>query len=409
MININNKVWNLLCADDIQNFLFGDGEENFFFEFKADQETPTKLVKEISAFANTYGGYLFLGVNDDKTISGCLEWNEQRIHSTIHDSISPTPIFDVKKFEIDRKVIYIIKIEEGQNPPYVTNKGQIFERLSSGSFPIKESSRLNLLYKKKADMLSRLKSKIELPALIINQDFPQNICGYIDFGFSLNCSQDTELRKQFLSRDTSNVENTAQFLRERYNKDFTIACMGSGYQITIGRSITQNSDGDQVMSPAGINNFIEIMFDGSVRLRILLIKDRDSFNVDLFSVSAPMLSYSEIYKRMLGNHLDRIFISAEKYQKLTVIKQFVPYFKFDSPKKDEFGYSTYLQEHQKKYGGNIVVVNNRIPQYEYALLDKRTFDELGEKYNYNNLIDCLFGCAYINMGYIDPLKAEGSE
>ena len=92
MININNKVWNLLCADDIQNFLFGGGEENFFFEFKADQETPSKLVKEISAFANTYGGYLFLGVNDDKTISGCLEWNEQRIHSTIHDSISPTPI-----------------------------------------------------------------------------------------------------------------------------------------------------------------------------------------------------------------------------------------------------------------------------------------------------------------------------
>ena len=183
MININNKDWDLLCTDDIKNFLFGDGEENFFFEFKADQETTSKLAKEISAFANTYGGYLFLGVNDDKTISGCLEWNEQRIHSTIHDSISPTPIFDVKKFEIDGKVIYIIKIEEGKNPPYVTNKGQIFERLSSGSFPIKESSRLNLLYKKKADMVSKLKSKIELPALIINQDFPQNICGYIDFGF----------------------------------------------------------------------------------------------------------------------------------------------------------------------------------------------------------------------------------
>lgn len=409
MININNKVWNLLCADDIQNFLFGGGEENFFFEFKADQETPSKLVKEISAFANTYGGYLFLGVSDDKTISGCLEWNEQRIHSTIHDSISPTPIFDVKKFEIDRKVIYIIKIEEGKSPPYVTNKGQIFERLSSGSFPIKESSQLNLLYKKKADMLSRLKSKIELPALIINQDFPQNICGYIDFGFSLNCSQDTELRKQFLSQDTSNVENAAQFLRERYNKDFTIAHMGNGYQITVGRSVTQNSNGDQIMSPAGINNFIEIMLDGSVRFRILLINDRDSFNVDLFSASVPMFSYSEIYKRMLGNHLDQIFISAEKYQKLTVIKQFVPYFKFDSPEKDEFGYSTYLQEHQKKYGGNIVVVNNRIPQYEYALLDKRTFDELGEEYNYNNLIDCLFYCAYIDMGYIDPLKTEGAE
>jgi predicted ATP-dependent endonuclease of OLD family len=40
---------------------------------------------------------------------------------------------------------------------------------------------------------------------------------------------------------------------------------------------------------------------------------------------------------------------------------------------------------------------------------QRTFDELGEEYNYNNLIDCLFYCAYIDMGYIDPLKTEGAE
>lgn len=104
MININNKDWNHLCANDVRSFLLGGGEENFFFAFKADQETNPKFVKEISAFANTYGGYLFLGINDDKTIGGCLEWTEQRIHATIHDSMSPTPIFDVKKFEIDGKI-----------------------------------------------------------------------------------------------------------------------------------------------------------------------------------------------------------------------------------------------------------------------------------------------------------------
>ena len=249
MININNKDWNHLCADDVCSFLLGGGEENFFFEFKADQEKNSKLIKEISAFANTYGGYLFLGVNDDKTIGGCLEWTEQRIHATIHDSISPTPIFDVKKFEIDGKTIYIIKIEEGKNPPYVTNQGGIFERLASGSFPIKESAKLNLLYQKKADAISKLQSKIELPALIVNQEFPQNICGYIDVGFSLNCSQETELRKQFSSGNTSNVEKAAEFLKEIYNDDFTIACVGAGYQITVGKSTTENSNGEQIMSP----------------------------------------------------------------------------------------------------------------------------------------------------------------
>ena len=49
-------------------------------------------------------------------------------------------------------------------------------------------------------------------------------------------------------------------------------------------------------------------------------------------------------------------------------------------------------------------MNNRIPQYEYALIDKRNFDENGEQYNYDNLIDYLFSCPYIFMGYIDKFK-----
>lgn len=54
MININNKPWSKLRSTDIQKFSSGTEDENFFFEFKADEETPAKLVKEISAFANTY-------------------------------------------------------------------------------------------------------------------------------------------------------------------------------------------------------------------------------------------------------------------------------------------------------------------------------------------------------------------
>lgn len=403
MVNINNKGWNRLSVDDIQSFLLGDGEENFFFEFKSDQETNPKLVKEISAFANTYGGYLILGVNDDKTISGCIEWDEQRIHATIHDSIAPTPIFDVKKFEINRKIIYAIKIEEGNNPPYVTNKGQIFERLSSGSFPIKESARLDLLYKKRKDAISKLESKIELPALIVDQNFPQNICGYIDLGFSLNCSQETELEKNFFSRNSSNVEKAAEFLRERYNKNFTIARVGAGYQITVGQNTTQDQHGNQIMSPAGINNFMEIMLDGSVRFRILLTNEKDSFNVNLFSITYPISSYREVYKRMLGTNLDEIFISAEKYQKLTVLKQFIPYYKDEFSTKDKFSFSSYLQGHRKKYGGNIIVTSSRIPQYEYTSIDKRSFDKLEEEYSYSSLIDYLFACPYIAMGFIDEL------
>lgn len=71
MVNINNKPWDKLRFHDIEKFLSEADDENFFFEFKSDDEEPKKLIKEISAFANTYGGYILLGVNDDKTIGGC--------------------------------------------------------------------------------------------------------------------------------------------------------------------------------------------------------------------------------------------------------------------------------------------------------------------------------------------------
>ena len=55
MININNKDWDELKSLDIRKFLERNGEENFSLNLKGDNEEPSKLVKEICAFANTYG------------------------------------------------------------------------------------------------------------------------------------------------------------------------------------------------------------------------------------------------------------------------------------------------------------------------------------------------------------------
>ena len=62
MININNKQWEKLRFSDIEKLLAGTDDETFFFEFKSDKESPAKLVKEVSAFANTYGGYILVPI-----------------------------------------------------------------------------------------------------------------------------------------------------------------------------------------------------------------------------------------------------------------------------------------------------------------------------------------------------------
>ena len=58
VININGKQWNQISKEDIETLLASDDDENFFFEYKNEDVSTKKLIKEISAFANTYGGYM---------------------------------------------------------------------------------------------------------------------------------------------------------------------------------------------------------------------------------------------------------------------------------------------------------------------------------------------------------------
>ena len=78
MININNKIWDKLRLKDIEKYLDTiDDDETFFIEFKEENIRNTQLTKEISAFANSFGGYILLGVNDSKKIVGCSNiWTE---------------------------------------------------------------------------------------------------------------------------------------------------------------------------------------------------------------------------------------------------------------------------------------------------------------------------------------------
>ena len=102
MININNKIWDKLRLKDIEKYLDTiDDDETFFIEFKEENIRNTQLTKEISAFANSFGGYILLGVNDSKKIVGCSNiWTELKINTIICNGISPTPHFDIKKFDL---------------------------------------------------------------------------------------------------------------------------------------------------------------------------------------------------------------------------------------------------------------------------------------------------------------------
>ena len=64
--------------------------ENSAVEFKRDDVSPEKLAREIVAFANTQGGKILLGVEDDGTITGLQRSNTQEwVLNVFRDKVYP--------------------------------------------------------------------------------------------------------------------------------------------------------------------------------------------------------------------------------------------------------------------------------------------------------------------------------
>ncbi len=94
--------------------------ESTTIEFKRKFTTPVKFAKEVSAFANTKGGYIFIGVDDDKKIVGVKSEKEeiaQIVHAcTFFIEPSIEPFYEI--IEIDYKDVIIVIIEESDKKPH---------------------------------------------------------------------------------------------------------------------------------------------------------------------------------------------------------------------------------------------------------------------------------------------------
>lgn len=399
MININGKEWSKVRLKDIEKFLLTiEDDETFFVEFKTEDIRNEQLAKEICAFSNSYGGYVFLGVDDSKNIVGCTKWNELRINTVIYNCISPAPKFDIRKFKLENsKRLYIIKVEEGLVPPYVTNTGKIYQRISSSSDPVKDSFVLNTLYNKKEKYVRELENKLYIEP--IKGQKINNLCGYIDFGFGIVTR---DVGKIYECMDNANYEKIVSILKKEQN-DYNITRVGYSICISIGKSTASRGE-QSVLIQSGVNNFMEIMADGSFRCRILFVSEPDNNIANIAPIVYIFSLFKEIYSAVFGEKFINNFIEAFKYEKLTVLKQFKPKYIVSGEEKYKDMYNEFYNDHVEKYGNNIIMTNNRIPLNSFMKIDKSMLDFYKKKFNPENLYGELFRTGYFNLGYIDEIK-----
>tara|TARA_R110002124_G_scaffold277321_5_gene448579 strand:- start:12888 stop:13529 length:642 start_codon:yes stop_codon:yes gene_type:complete len=97
--------------------------EGLHVEFKKKAAHPEKIVKEIIALANTEGGYLLLGVDDDGTVSGqrYIEEEVYAMDKAIKELIHPPMSLERDVIPINQKKgVAIYRVGKSADAPHFT-------------------------------------------------------------------------------------------------------------------------------------------------------------------------------------------------------------------------------------------------------------------------------------------------
>ena len=132
--------------------------ENKTIEFK--REYSEEIKKTVTAFANTFGGKIYIGINDDGSIYGIGDIDDSllKVTNTIRDSIRPdiTMFTETEVEQINGQSILIITIQRGtKRPYYIVGKGirpeGVFVRQGSSTVPATEAAILSMIKETSGD------------------------------------------------------------------------------------------------------------------------------------------------------------------------------------------------------------------------------------------------------------------
>lgn len=95
--------------------------EGKYIEFKLKANHPEKIIREAVAFANTDGGYLLIGVGDDKSIKGLkfADEDEYILRKTLGKNIFPIIEYDLERVRVENeREVLVFYIKKSETKPH---------------------------------------------------------------------------------------------------------------------------------------------------------------------------------------------------------------------------------------------------------------------------------------------------
>jgi hypothetical protein len=138
----------------VESFLATAGGEPLTWEAKGTElPRPEQITRAVCGFANAVGGgYLLLGFEQDASkwkATGVDFPNNDApvwIATIVRNTLRPAPRVDVRDWAAGGKRAAVVQIQPVAEPPCITSGGQVFERVSGATVPVREPSDLRSLY-----------------------------------------------------------------------------------------------------------------------------------------------------------------------------------------------------------------------------------------------------------------------
>ncbi len=115
-----------MTLDELKRIVsLGEGQH---LEFKKRVPRPERIAKEVVAFANTHGGRVLLGVDDDGQISGVKDVQEEifLLEKALEDHCEPAIGFLIQALPVSRRreVVVIDVPDSASKPHFLVNSGE---------------------------------------------------------------------------------------------------------------------------------------------------------------------------------------------------------------------------------------------------------------------------------------------
>jgi len=182
---------NLEGIDKDDLLLLKEVAEGWYIDYKSQGLKIADFAKHLSAFANQYGGWLIIGINENpggsRTASefvGIPKNDVEKVSRDIREAsaahVNPEVLYEEKLIDgpieeiglVEGRSILIIGIPMSRNTPHIHSSGRIYRRLADQSKPKEETDRyiLDELWKRGNNhQIKVTKFLTEIPKLPISQ------------------------------------------------------------------------------------------------------------------------------------------------------------------------------------------------------------------------------------------------